>query len=190
MLGEGPVFGVLQGSMTLAAWPLCDPRVESHAFDVGPLLLHLILGPQELHRGAEFGGQGTARVAHVARCTSADASSSAACRRVVAVVALVGAAVAAEAIGGGAAGWGLQAQQGTWVLWRGRGRLDAPPGGGRRGARGAAVSARRDGLRLDAHVGVGVDSQHGALRYVPHRPEHQREGEISAGEGRGKMDKD
>lgn len=184
MLGEGPVFGVLQGSMTLAAWPLCDPRVESHAFDVGPLLLHLILGPQELHRRAEVRRQGTTTVA---RCTSANA---AACPRVIPVIALVGAAVAAEAIGGGAAGWGLQAQQGTWVLWRGRGRLDAPPGGGRRGARGAAVSARRDGLRLDAHVGVGVDSQHGALRYVPHRPEHQREGEISAGEGRGKMDKD
>lgn len=172
---------------------LCDPGVQSHALDVSSLLLRFVRRPEELRRGAEVGRHGPAGGTD-ASCGTATSASRAG---IIAIAAFKGAGVAAYAVRRRAAGRGLQTQQGAGVLWRcgqdgsswGRGRR----GGGWRRARGAAIPARRDGLRLDAHAGVCVDGQHGALRYMGHRPENRvtedREGKKKEDKGQNKEER-
>lgn len=158
---------------------LCHPGVQSHALDVSSVLLLFARRPEEFGRRAEVRWNGPAGGTD-ASCNAATTCTAAAASRNASVITIApfeGAGVAAHTVCRRAAGQRFQGQQGAWVLRR-AGQDRSAWGRGRRGrwwrgAGGAAIPARWDRLRLDAHVGACVYSQHGALRYMSHRPENR-----------------
>lgn len=138
--------------------PLCGPSVQSHTLDVAPFLLGLVARPEELSW------------VHASRSCRpvASASSSPSSTGIVPIASLKGTGIAADAVRRRASRWGLQTQQGAWVLRRGGEYRPLSCGGRRVGrqrrARCASIPAWRHRLGFDAHAGVCVHGQHGALR--------------------------
>lgn len=166
-------ISILCLSVRLCSVSSCHPGVQSHSLHVGPILLLGFgrRGPQEDHGGLL--GHGAGLVVEV----GTPASSLGA---VVPVAALIRAAVAAEAVDRRAALTSRFQAQGTRVGDRHQtltldltlaGPSSSSPYASPASRDGsAAVTVRGDGLGLDVDVGVCVDCQRGALRYVTHRP--------------------
>lgn len=143
---------------------LCDPGIQSHSFDICPILLLRLSrrGPEEKHRGL----LSSAHLAMEVRTPTLSLD-------VVPVAAFERASVAAEAVDGRAALASCFHPQGTRVGDRNQTlSLEMTPRAkpSTDGSGSAAITVWRCGLGLDVDVGVCVDRQGGALRNWAHRP--------------------
>lgn len=139
---------------------LCHPGIQSHSLDVCPILFLRLSwrGPQQDHGGLLCSG---------CRLVVEVLPPASTLGTIVPVAALIGGAVAAEAVDGRAA-LGAREGDGHQTL-----SLDLKPCAHRwtAGATGgAAVTVWGDGFWFDVDIGVCVDCECGALRYGANWP--------------------